>query len=602
MLDFTRQTTHQDCGELGRREFRSRGRWFAAIVIVLLTLTATHEMARADLGVIRFDRCYTAELESKRSCRLIAGARPHGPRTGLHAVSSVAVSPDGRFVYTVSPEDDALAVFRRSRRTGRLAYMGCITGNSNRPSCVPISSATVGGSRSGLDQATDVTVSPNSKSIYVASFRDAAVARFDQIATDSLPAYAGCITGWLANHACTPTASATTHGVSSGLDGPRDLAISADGASLYALSSLDDSVSWFGRTAGGDLSFKGCVSGATETGPSCSLLPHSRPGGFRSGYDSPTSLDLSSDGTSLYFASGADSAIVTLRRQASTGAISFGDCLTGDASLSHLCKTLPGADRGAVKAPLSFPSAVAVAGDGRSVFATSTGNPILLRLERSQAGRLSFGSCATGRIRAGSCRPIRTATFNGGSSGIDGAASLAVSLSGRNLYVAALGDSAISRFTVDSRGRLIFGGCISGSQIPKGCQQAPRATRDGDKTGFDGLQHLAMSANGRSIYGAGAGDSAVLELRRFNTPQTIIKRTPSRLTASRHARFGFTAKPPASRFECKLDRRAFSRCSSPMIYHQLDSGPHRFQVRAVSSQGRRDPTPASFRWFVSKRR
>lgn len=45
-------------------------------------------------------------------------------------------------------------------------------------------------------------------------------------------------------------------------------------------------------------------------------------------------------------------------------------------------------------------------------------------------------------------------------------------------------------------------------------------------------------------------------------------------------------------FECKLDKKRFRRCESPRRYRRLKPGKHVFKVRAVSSDGVRDPTPA----------
>jgi hypothetical protein len=45
-------------------------------------------------------------------------------------------------------------------------------------------------------------------------------------------------------------------------------------------------------------------------------------------------------------------------------------------------------------------------------------------------------------------------------------------------------------------------------------------------------------------------------------------------------------------FECRLDARSFTACTSPVTY----TGAHTFQVRAVDNNRFRDPSPAAFRW------
>jgi hypothetical protein len=40
-------------------------------------------------------------------------------------------------------------------------------------------------------------------------------------------------------------------------------------------------------------------------------------------------------------------------------------------------------------------------------------------------------------------------------------------------------------------------------------------------------------------------------------------------------------------------------CTSPKKYKQLGNGNHKFQVRAIDSNGNADPTPATRTWRVT---
>jgi hypothetical protein len=82
-------------------------------------------------------------------------------------------------------------------------------------------------------------------------------------------------------------------------------------------------------------------------------------------------------------------------------------------------------------------------------------------------------------------------------------------------------------------------------------------------------------------------------------PNTTLKKKPARETASRQATFAFVSDQAHSRFECKLDKRAFRPCRSPFKAKKLRPGHHIFKVRAVNGAGAADPTPAAFRWKVS---
>jgi hypothetical protein len=80
-------------------------------------------------------------------------------------------------------------------------------------------------------------------------------------------------------------------------------------------------------------------------------------------------------------------------------------------------------------------------------------------------------------------------------------------------------------------------------------------------------------------------------------PATELGRQPGKQTPERIAEFTFGSNEPASRYECKLDRKPFRACTSP-FRKKVRVGKHMFQVRAVDPQGQVDRTPAVFRWRV----
>jgi hypothetical protein len=85
------------------------------------------------------------------------------------------------------------------------------------------------------------------------------------------------------------------------------------------------------------------------------------------------------------------------------------------------------------------------------------------------------------------------------------------------------------------------------------------------------------------------------------TPETSITRHPKGKTRKRKTRFAFTSSEPGSTFECSLDGKPFAPCASPDIF-KVKRGKHRFAVRARGPAGNADPTPASDRWRVTKKR
>jgi large repetitive protein len=82
-------------------------------------------------------------------------------------------------------------------------------------------------------------------------------------------------------------------------------------------------------------------------------------------------------------------------------------------------------------------------------------------------------------------------------------------------------------------------------------------------------------------------------------PQTTLGAKPRASTTSTSATLRFSASEPA-RFQCRLDRRAFSPCSSPKKYTGLTKGLHRFAVRAVDAAGNVDSTPSLSQWTVGR--
>lgn len=98
-------------------------------------------------------------------------------------------------------------------------------------------------------------------------------------------------------------------------------------------------------------------------------------------------------------------------------------------------------------------------------------------------------------------------------------------------------------------------------------------------------------------------------------PNTKITEHPANETGDGRVRYEFksdepipseptTTKPPlkraqgtVSKFECRLDRKAWRQCSSPSKV-KVKGGKHLFEVRAIDAAGNRDPKPAKDRFEV----
>jgi DNA-binding beta-propeller fold protein YncE len=145
---------------------------------------------------------------------------------GLNRAAGVTVSADGKSVYVTSEDDNAIVHFER-KPTGALVPRGCLVDNDfPTESCAD--------SPKGLDGATEVDVSADGKSVYVASYLDA-IAHFERDTTTGALIPISCIDDNDFTHTHLDCPQSTD-----GLGQPTDVVVSPDGASVYATSGWPD--------------------------------------------------------------------------------------------------------------------------------------------------------------------------------------------------------------------------------------------------------------------------------------------------------------------------------------------------------------------------
>jgi hypothetical protein len=83
------------------------------------------------------------------------------------------------------------------------------------------------------------------------------------------------------------------------------------------------------------------------------------------------------------------------------------------------------------------------------------------------------------------------------------------------------------------------------------------------------------------------------------TPETEFGATPDKRSSKPKAKFSFSSTAQPATFECKLDKQPFSACESPQKF-KVDPGKHVFQARSEDMAGNVDPTPARFKWKVTR--
>lgn len=82
-------------------------------------------------------------------------------------------------------------------------------------------------------------------------------------------------------------------------------------------------------------------------------------------------------------------------------------------------------------------------------------------------------------------------------------------------------------------------------------------------------------------------------------PETSITKSP-KSSKSRKVSIAFTSTETGSTFECSLENAGYKTCRSPKRQNNLRVGRHKFKVRAITSTGIVDLTPASASWTVKR--
>lgn len=322
--------------------------------------------------------------------------------SGLTGVVNLAMSADGKNLYAVSPVDGAIAVFNRGQQQGRLEFV-----EKHQSGLLGVT---------GMRGAQAVALSPDGAHVYVAGGFSNAVAIFRRQNQVGAADY-----GRLQFVAAVEAGIAGVNGIES----PRDLRLSPDGAQLYVLGGSGTVVAFSRQTNSGSGNYGRLTQLARYQNGSDGVL----------GMDDVRSLALTADGAHLYVLGAEAGTLVHFARDASTGTLEFQPDLAVGGSLQ--LAELAGARR------------IRVASDGYLYAAASQQDAVLV-FELDGAGVPTLVTS----IQQG--QPI---------DGLRGASDMVVvSEAGSDwLYTGASQDSALSVFDLDDDPPTYVGSLFDGA-------------------------------------------------------------------------------------------------------------------------------------------
>jgi hypothetical protein len=149
-------------------------------------------------------------------------------------------------------------------------------------------------------------------------------------------------------------------------------------------------------------------------------------------------------------------------------------------------------------------------------------------------------------------------------------------------------------------------GTVTATAEPQDSFEQTRVATAPDHIGVVVWKGLSAVGGASDIRVAAVGPDAPVDLAPDTTPpQTKIKKHPRKVVKTKHAKakvkFTFKSSEPGSTFECKLDKKKFKSCKSPKKL-KVKVGKHRFQVRATDAAGNTDPSPATRKFKVVRKR
>jgi DNA-binding beta-propeller fold protein YncE len=284
------------------------------------------------------------------------------PGAPLNRPVALEVSPDGKSLYVVSWRGESIEEFAVADARGRLEYRGC-QNKTGAHGCLALPG-------SPLDLPISLTVSPDSRTVYVMSAETGSIASFSVERSGERLAYEGCVAVSEGRGCAAP----------SQFRGVDHLAISPDGTSAYGIAWSGSLIEHF-RVSGqhGQLTFESCLGAG-----SCGVIP-----GFP--LQNPAALVMSPDGRSVYVVSANGNWLAHFSANGETGGLVYRGCY--DNGGSRGCRKVSGF-------PLEYPLDLAISGDGKSLYVVSALASLAEFSVTGADGELTYVSSPKGPVSA----------------------------------------------------------------------------------------------------------------------------------------------------------------------------------------------------------
>jgi DNA-binding beta-propeller fold protein YncE len=425
--------------------------------------------------------CLVDRSKPRGGCAPVRALAGPAPFLGSHAI---AISPNGKNVYVASSRSNAIAIFSRDARTGKLTQRSGVAG------CIAARGADGCATAIGLAGPNSVTVSPDGKNVYATSVASNAVVVLRRNTSTGSLTQLGNGGGCIANVATTGCATGRA------LAGPDIVAVSPDGKSVYVGAFTGSALAVFSRnTSTGALTqpadSTGCIVDAPATGCATAL-----------GLANPEGIAISGDGTSVYVAAPGSSAVDPFTRNTSTGALTQ----PTDGSGCIVSSPLVGCTLGL---QLGGADAVVVSPNDANVYVTALTSNSVTAFSRTSTGQLvqlsGTSACLINLLAVG-CSLARE---------LSGPEGLAVSPESANVYATAYFSGAL-----DVLNRNAGSGAVTQKPRAPGClvASAPPGCLRG--RALLGASSVVVSPDGKNVYSAAFSSNAVGIFKRVTRAMT----------------------------------------------------------------------------------